>query len=265
MTTKKFSIIVLILSIFISFVFTQTPTDPDEVQALIAFNTATGGSNWVNKWNTSSDPCLNNWFGVQCTGNHVYSISLQSNNLKGEISDLSALTYLQFFYLSENLITGTIPDSLSIPSLLQLGLDNNSLTGTIPYLFSNLTLLQTLYLQNNQLVGDIDFLGSLINAVYVYFSNNQLSGTISEAIADLFLLQQLGLDSNQFSGSIPAGLGANQNYLASFYGQNNNFSGTLSSTLPLCTNNVTSCDLSNNDFACPVPNPPCCQVTLCSN
>lgn len=255
---------ILFVSTLIYLVSTQSSTPPAQVDALISLYNATEGPYWINTWNISSDPCNDAWYGIKCDSNNVYTLSLQNNNLNGEIPDLSALTYLQFLYLSNNILVGSIPSSLAITSMLQMGLDGNQLTGTIPSEFANLNLLQTLYLQNNQLSGGIDFLGNLTNAVYVYLSNNRLGGTISNSIASLFLLQQLGLDSNNFIGTIPSGFAQNQNYLTGFYGQNNQFSGVIDSSLPLCQSSILTCDLSNNDFSCPVPTPTCCQITQCS-
>ena len=102
-------LLIFLLSLSFSLVVSQA-TDPSQVQALINLYTATQGPYWISQWNISTDPCLNNWFGIQCSVSsgvsYVYSISLPSNNLRGQISDLSAITTLQYFYLSFNLLLG---------------------------------------------------------------------------------------------------------------------------------------------------------------
>jgi len=237
---------------------------PIERRALVSLYTSTAGASWTNSWpvlNATSDPCANNWHGIQCNNNnmHIYSLVLQSNGLTGTIpAEIGDLTYLEFLYLSKNRLSGTIPETLGKCRLmLQLGLDVNQLTGTLPASFANLRLLQRLFLQDNVLHGTLETLVGIRDLAYLYLSRNAFEGNIPAVMGDLFLLEQIGLDSNNFNGTIPAGFGTKQNRLDAFYAQNNNLVGVF--PRPLCT--VPNCDASGNLFVCPAPQ--CCRVTSC--
>merc|ERR1712038_1700732 len=92
----------------------------------------TGGDAWTrnNNW-LIGDPCANDWYGVACipitdqtlpnlfNESGITAIQLPSNNLCGEIPDLSALSSsLQLLDLGSNLLHGSIHKSLwSMPYL----------------------------------------------------------------------------------------------------------------------------------------------------
>ena len=74
----------LLVSVFLFASFSLAVTDPAEVTALISLYNSTLGPQWTpNQWNINTDPCDTQWWGVLCNGQHVYSISLQNNNLQG--------------------------------------------------------------------------------------------------------------------------------------------------------------------------------------
>lgn len=258
---KMFLAFLFILSIT-STVFSELVEK--EREALLAIHESTDGPNWgPYTWDTTndtSDPCLDNWAGVQCNfgGQHVQTISLQANNLKGTLPEqLGDLTYLNFLYFSKNALSGTIPSSIgNLKLLIQLGLDLNQLEGTIPETMSQLKELQHLFLQDNQLTGTLDPIVGMVDLQIFYVSRNQLSGTIPFGIGNLKQLQQFGIDSNNVEGSLPSSLVANQPNLVSFYAQLNKLNGTVS---PSQWNPVATCDMHGNNFqSCPVP--PVCNV-----
>eukprot|EP01121_Diplochlamys_sp_Union-15-3_P018413 TRINITY_DN668_c0_g1_i1.p1 TRINITY_DN668_c0_g1~~TRINITY_DN668_c0_g1_i1.p1 ORF type:complete len:260 (-),score=33.99 TRINITY_DN668_c0_g1_i1:60-839(-) len=256
--------IILLFVLLFCLSYTNAQTNPLQKQALLDFFNETNGEKWINPWpvsNATSDPCLDNWLGIKCTGYNIYSITLQGNDLSGRLSDsLTQISTLQFLYLSRNQITGSIPESYGkLVSLLQLGLDQNFLTGTIPTSLSNLFNLQSLFFQDNQFTGGLDFLAGLLNIQYLYLSRNRLSGTIPSAVGNFRNLQQIGLDTNLVTGTIPSGLGVNQNALQAVYFQNNHITGSF--PISLCS--VGICDASGNSFSCPVPDPACCKITTC--
>jgi len=253
----------LLLSSFVS-----AQTTNREKAGLVALYNTTGGVTWTNKWDTATDPCMNNWFGIKCRpiGNNqfnVWSLVLQGNNLDGTLpTEIGLLTNLQFFYLSGNNLFGTIPTQITLlDQLVQLGLDKNQLTGGFPPSMATLGGLQILYLQNNLLTGPIDGLGTLPAVQYVWLSHNSLTGTIPNLLGEIFTLQQIGFDFNGFTGTVPSGFGVKENLFQAFYAQNNKLSGPFPTHL--CT--TPSCDLSGgNTFTCPLPTPTCCHVTTCT-
>jgi hypothetical protein len=45
-----------------------------QCQSLLEFYNSTNGANWTNKtgWNQTNTPC--SWFGIRCSGGHVFQI-----------------------------------------------------------------------------------------------------------------------------------------------------------------------------------------------
>ena len=79
---------------FVAGVFAIPPEQRDSLAALYG---STNGNFWFTKWNISSDPCTDGWFGVLCDASkNVTDISLSGNNLTGILPDLRlpALTNL---------------------------------------------------------------------------------------------------------------------------------------------------------------------------
>ncbi|CAH9060026.1 unnamed protein product [Cuscuta epithymum] len=81
-------------------------------------------------------------------------LSLHTNNLSGEIPDLSHLNQLTHLDISNNQLTNGVPPSIeALINLKYLNLSNNKLTGSIPHRLTRLTALETLDLSNNRLSG----------------------------------------------------------------------------------------------------------------
>lgn len=103
--------------------------------ALTALFRAASGHNWFTGWDTSpnSDPCLDEWYGIQCDrlGN-VVSIDLYNNNLAGHFPD----SFGQF------------------PRLRSLDVSSNSMSKPLPSTFSNLAAMRSLKLSGNNFQGD---------------------------------------------------------------------------------------------------------------
>lgn len=270
----------------------QAAIPASERQALLNFYTSTGGSGWVHNggWSngnggngaagsecgSSTTPA---WFGVDCDagGNHVVSINLAQNGLVGTLPDLSALTYLQTFIVSDNnycsssidtncglggaipplgglaalrgfsiegdQFTGAIPSLSGLNQLQGFDVGGNRLSGSIPSL-AGLTSLQSFNAAKNGLSGNLPSLSGLTNLVVFDVDNNALSGSIP-ALTGLSSLQAFYVFSNQLSGAIPSlgGLGALQFFNAS----NNRLSGSipaLTGLANLATFNVHANQLS---------------------
>ena len=136
-------------------------------EILEIFYEATGGDAWTDNTNWLSDEELDEWYGVQASDGKVSSLSLNENNLVGEIPpELGGLDDLFTLYLHTNKLSGPIPAELSKFSELrdfflngnaeisgwlppELGytggleyftIDHTNVSGHLPLTFANLDL-----------------------------------------------------------------------------------------------------------------------------
>lgn len=250
----------LLCVVFLVQVQRACSTPKQQKQALVDLYHETNGPSWHHSWDTATDPCADLWFGLNCTSNQdVTGLILPNNGLKGGIPEsIGNLTELLFLYIDKNMLEGTLPKSIgSLTQLQQIGINDNNFTGTIPSSFASLKQLQRIYVQNNNFTGSLEPFANLPGLVYAYFSNNNFNETIPQDMGNLVQLQQLGVDSNRIVGTIPVGFGSKQNYLQSFYVQNNDISGSIPSAL--C--NIPNCYAMGNNISCPVPSSGCCHVS----
>ncbi len=256
----------------------QTDMDEAECDVLVALYTNTIGASWTTNtgWLTTDTPCT--WFGISCTGGHVYRVDIDNNNLVGALpTNLGDLTYLEDLYLYANGLTGSIPSSIgSLTSMDTLSLYNNSLSGSLPTEIGNLTSLVSAFLNNNDLSGSLpaslgnlpvlmnlqltnnDFtgsippeLGNLTALKYINLGNNPLTGSIPPELGNITTLQSLGLSYTNVSGSIPPELG-NLTLMNDFRLGYSNFSGNIPSELGNFTSAHTI-QLSGNNLSGSVP------------
>ena len=165
--------------VFLGFVFTglvlvlsngvplQAAIPASERAALIALCNATDGDNWTNNsgWkgnNNESDGFSQigsegTWNGITVSGDHVYSIILNDNQLIGSIPvELGNLSQLYSLYLGNNQLSGSIPPELgNLGNMVWFYLNSNQLTGSIPPELGNLSSLGYFYLCDNQLSGAV--------------------------------------------------------------------------------------------------------------
>ncbi len=219
--------------------------------ALVELFLSTEGFDWIdnNGWLTTP---INEWFGVTVNNCNIDSLSLENNNLVGEVANFN-LPNLSFLNLANNHLSGTIPDFSNLPNLTSLELRSNQLNSTIPD-FSNLPNLTYLNLSDNQLSGAIPDFSNLSNLIFLhlgtfYLDNNQLSGFIPD-FSNLPNLTNLELGGNQLSGTIPDF--SNLPNLTNLNLWENQLSGTIPdfSNLP----NLTHLDLSDNRLHDIIPN-----------
>ncbi|MBK6800429.1 MAG: hypothetical protein IPG83_02760 [Novosphingobium sp.] len=105
--------------------------------------------------------------------------SCYSNQLTGSIPNLSANTALTVFYCNSNQLTGSIPSLSANTVLTQFSCYSNQLTGSIPSLSAN-TALTVLYCNSNQLTG---------------WSGGTVSATLGDFQAQNNLLMQAAVDA----------------------------------------------------------------------
>ncbi|KMT02205.1 hypothetical protein BVRB_9g206650 isoform B [Beta vulgaris subsp. vulgaris] len=173
----------------------------DDAKALLDLKASVDPQNNL-PWKQGSDPCT--WEGVkECMrgrvsklvvenyalsgriSGHTLSLlgelrvlSFKSNNLSGEIPDMSTLVNLKVLYLNLNNFTGPFPESLSsLHRLKIIALSDNKLSGSIPNSVAQLPRLYLLYLDGNQFSGNIPRLNQT-TLKFLNVSNNRLSGEI---------------------------------------------------------------------------------------
>ncbi|XP_071726031.1 leucine-rich repeat receptor protein kinase HPCA1-like [Rutidosis leptorrhynchoides] len=233
--TVRIELLLVLIPLHVLLTSAQSP-DAVYLQAL-KDNWQNTPPNWVG-----SDPCEDKWDGITCTDSRVTSITLSSINLIGELSgDIAQLTELQTLDLSYNKgltgsltpdigslrklstlimvgcgFNGPLPETLG--SLAQLGLlslNSNGFSGPIPASIGNLTKLYWLDLADNKLSGPIPVsdgtspgLDLLVNTKHFHFGKNNLSGEIpAQLFSSEMTLKHVLFEDNQFSGTIPSTLG----------------------------------------------------------
>lgn len=117
-----------------------------ERAALVALYEGTDGPHWKDQrgWLGEQPPC--EWYGVQCEGGHVVGLTLNVNELRGELpAELGDLAELRLLVMYFNHLEGPLPASLGrLGQLETLILHNNKLSGPIPPELGELTRLRKL-------------------------------------------------------------------------------------------------------------------------
>lgn len=186
-------------------------SNPDEIEALVAFYYQTNGPNWTNGTNWLSNAPLGAWHGVETdeTGS-VIELTLDNNNISGSIPpEIGQLSNLQILRLNGNDLFGSIPAELGqLKKVWYLSVSGNQLSGFIPPELGEMTSLNGLYLNLNRLSGPIPAeLGQIARLRNLSLASNRLSGTIPSELERLKNLDFLELGWNFLSGPIPPELG----------------------------------------------------------
>jgi Leucine-rich repeat (LRR) protein len=206
-----------------------TTDETAEINILLDFFSATGGSSWTNNdgWNGSADYC-NTFYGIECDGaGRVTSLNITENNLRGTVpSSIFKLTNLRELVLSRNPVVFSFQGIGDATKLINLYLDDtqlssldgigdakgiqtlnlagNNLDGTVPVDLYLLTTLKQLDLGYNFLTGRLNnVIGAMTSLESLHLYHNQFTGRIPAAIGDLTNLQELSLAENAFDGTIP--------------------------------------------------------------
>ncbi|KAG0454778.1 hypothetical protein HPP92_024070 [Vanilla planifolia] len=179
---------------------------------------------------------------------NLHYLSLEKNNLVGEIpAFFSFPSNLHYLYLSENNLSGSIPPSFgNQSSLIVLDLGQNKLQGSIPESLGSLNNLTGLYLSMNMFYGPFPLSFYNFSSIqYIALAKNKLSGMLLPTMGiNLPTLQELNLQENNFVGSIPSSL-CNVSGLETLNLPGNNFSGIIPSCLGTLQN-LTNIDVGWN-------------------
>ena len=225
---------------------------------------STNGSQWkrLDGWLEANETCTCCFYGVECEGDSIVSISLALNGLQGTIPPtLSCLTALRILDLSDNHISGSIPSELGqCTNLVHFILHKNYMSGSIPSELGQLTMLQEYSVQNNILSGELPSeLGMLTFLENFHLGFNSMSGTLPSEFGSMTNLKTLTLSPNlivingtfpfwhvstmqeiialemDITGTIPVSSLSLMTGLISFHMDDNLLSGTLPSELGLLT------------------------------
>lgn len=190
--------------------YRDTPTNPDDYDAIVALYHSTNGPQWANNtgW-LKGDPCSSPyWFGIYCINGRVLQINLPYNDLSGPLpSTLSRASALQVVRLYDNLITGEFPLGLfTLQSLQILDVSTNQITGGLPSVIDMANLTQ-LTLFDNQMKGVFTKVIRAPNLQILEVSSNSFSDNLPEGLSQSTGLTDLVVSRNSFTGSLPASYG----------------------------------------------------------
>ncbi|KAF5462788.1 hypothetical protein F2P56_018768 [Juglans regia] len=182
-------------------------------------------------------------------------LDLSYNEFSGEIPPwMGLLNKLQTLFLCGNNFEGSIPQSLSnISSLQRINLAYNQLSGSIPSSMFKMPTLKQIVLLSNKLSGPITsiFFNASSLLQYIHLGDNELSGGLPTYMFDqLPNLQFLSVSRNHFSSVLPK-IG-NLTMLGSLFLYENNFEGTIPSSLLKCTQ-LEILDMWKNNFTGRLP------------
>ncbi|KAK1584244.1 hypothetical protein Q3G72_031156 [Acer saccharum] len=274
---------VFLLSVWFQFLIIAAVTYPEDAAILKSLKDIIEDGlppNWLG-----SDPCGDQWEGIECTRSRVTTIRLSSMGLTGSLSgDITSLSELLTLDLSNNKdlkgslpssigdlkklknlilvgcnLFGPIPDSIgSLQQLVFLSLNSNSFSGKIPASIGNLSNLYWLDLTDNQLDGTIPVsdgvspgLDMLVSTRHLLFNRNQLTGPLPSSLGLVKTLEVVRFDRNLLSGTVPSNLNNLTNLNALFLSNNR-----LTGPIPNLTNltSLSYLDMSNNTFdPSPIP------------
>ena len=266
-------------------------TSYDEFQELCNIFNSSGGTHW--NWNNanigekmwkcnqygSSDPCLDRWYGINCSNSasncNITSIALANMNLTGTLPSKIYFKNLKYLDTADNNLYGQLPLSLPI-SLTYLTLSFNNFSGTIPESYGNLTNLNVLRVSGNYLVvgripgsignlkkltnlgmrdnsltGPIPYMLCNCNLSSILFQNNLLTGKIPDYFYNFSNLEALRLYNNSFEGTISSQV-SKLSKLLIFEVEINHLTGTIPSFIGYL-NKLETIDLSDNSLTGSIP------------
>lgn len=174
---------------------------------LVRFYNATGGSNWITKWDLSKP--MDTWWGITLNSNGCVEIIEQvksgtaccdGNNLVGALPEIT-LQYLKTISIVNNeKLVGNLPGFRQCPNLENLIFRTTGLTGTIPNF--NLPKLTLIDFFQNKFIGAIPDFDSIPNLDKLDVSFNELTGSIPN-FKNIKKVKYINVGTNDLSGPIP--------------------------------------------------------------
>lgn len=129
---------VLPLTLLLAATFAEAALPPAQRAWLVALYNSTNGATALSNWqpgNLASDPCDDNWVGVDCNAGHttVSGLVLLGRGMAGTLPAGwdTALPDVEVINLSINQLTGMIPGPLP-PKVHSFRVDGNQLSGPVP-------------------------------------------------------------------------------------------------------------------------------------
>ncbi|PWA59961.1 leucine-rich repeat protein [Artemisia annua] len=181
----------------------------------------------------------------------LQELRLYNNSFQGKIpASLANCSNLKVLHMGYNSIVGKIPDEFGSLSMLNtLFVHENNLTGGIPRFIGNLTFLETLSFGNCGLGGRIpDVFHQLSKLTRIALAGNNLVGIVPHSFYNLSYLEQVFFDNNRLTGGLPINIGLMQPRLNVFSLSDNQFTGSLPSSL-LSSPELTVLDIARNNFS----------------
>lgn len=220
----------------------------------------TGGLNWTE----STDPCLNNWFGISCdaSGAHILRLNMSTLGVNGVMPEaIRNLSFLEHLDITTSpnrgsnysVITGDLAPLASLTSLKSLNVSRSLRGGLFPEVIYNLTTLTELRIDNcefNPSPMSPKF-GQLKNLQILYLASNNFMGSIPAEIWTLRNLLELSFGPNDITSNIPPEIG-NLTNLQMFNVHDCNIWGGIPSEIGRLTR-MTNLRLYNNMITGRIP------------
>ncbi|RWR76374.1 putative inactive receptor kinase [Cinnamomum micranthum f. kanehirae] len=205
---ERITIWVLLISVIL-LLQTANSTNEEVKQSLLDFfQRLSNGTRPIDPnfgWNISSDPCTNGWHGVDCGGqSSVTKVWLDGLGLNG-IFDADSICAVQSLYvlsIQYNNIRGELSRSIAnCMQLTHLFINNNQFSGSVPASISDLSNLKRLFISDNQFSGELPDLSRISGLQSFLGQNNQFSGRIPNF--NFANLHQFNISFNEFNGPVP--------------------------------------------------------------
>nr|POF00881.1 putative lrr receptor-like serine/threonine-protein kinase [Quercus suber] len=257
--TDSWPVALFVFLILITATFVAGDSLDTDKEVLLNLKAFFEGNNQINRgkysqWNKqSNNPC--EWPGINCSTTtrtaRVTSINLSDNEISGKLfGNFSLLTELSFLDLSRNTLSGVIPEDLNrCRNLVHLNLSHNMLDGHLN--LTGLNKLEKLDISVNRICGKVQLsLPTICDKLIVLnISGNNFTGVINGGFDTCQNLQFLDLSTNKLSGELRIGF----ERLLEFSASENNFNGTISSSMFGSNCNLQVLDLSENGFTGKIP------------
>ncbi|KAL5559076.1 hypothetical protein UlMin_035287 [Ulmus minor] len=176
---------------------------PSDAVALLAFKSKADLSNSLTfSSNTSFRFCK--WSGVQCSESRVVRLVIQGLDLGGVLAPntLTRLDQLRVLSLQNNNLTGQIPDLSGLKNLKSLFLDHNSFLGSFPPSILFLHRIRIIDLSINGFTGPLpNWLTGLDRLNYLHLEWNHFNGSVPAL--NQSSLRNFNVSGNNFTGAVP--------------------------------------------------------------